>query len=613
MNVSVLFNSFTAGELSPLLAARVDAPSYASGAKRLENAIPMLSGGLRKRPGTWYVDRTNEGLPSFFIDWLLADGTGLLVEVSARGANILFKIRGEDDAVIAGLSYGWGPASGGTDLSRVRYAVAKGAVKPQSGSTDKTPLDWILFSSGQMNNMIFLGKYSAGYQVKEFALTGTSAQAAKAVAFYGGRLCLGGSMASTGSPTRIMLSRVPDSATGKYRYDDFTAGTAAGDAIIIDENDMAGSGIQWIAGGRRLVAATERTTWQDAGEIPAPATFDMNIIEYIGSSELPPKAYKGLMIYAGRSGKSLRALVWRDTSGGSGYADVDLSASAAHLFDSGILDYAVMDYPIPTIWVINGRGELVSCSIQLDAGIAAFARHPLWDGEEGNPFWAFAERLEVARRPRGDVLYVSVRRAETDGDGVVHERRNIERLELEDLTTFDYTESHYVDSGLRVEFAEPTRDITGLTRFIGQKVNVFADGSLFPPVLVKADGSLRLGEKVTKAHVGLGVKTLVELNTGQIPANGTSFGKKRRVEKVTLNLYKTIGGKSGITEKAAESVITQRFGKYEWGAPVVPYTGNVELAASGTIDTEGTVFIIHGECTPFTALAAVERIAVLEA
>ena len=48
--------NFTGGELSPRLWGRTDIQKYASGAKRLINAIVLPQGGATRRPGTRYVD-----------------------------------------------------------------------------------------------------------------------------------------------------------------------------------------------------------------------------------------------------------------------------------------------------------------------------------------------------------------------------------------------------------------------------------------------------------------------------------------------------------------------------------------------------------------------------
>ena len=48
----VLKNNLSSGELSPLLWTRTDVQQYANGAKKLFNAIPLVEGGVKKRPGT---------------------------------------------------------------------------------------------------------------------------------------------------------------------------------------------------------------------------------------------------------------------------------------------------------------------------------------------------------------------------------------------------------------------------------------------------------------------------------------------------------------------------------------------------------------------------------
>lgn len=622
MNVSILYNAFTGGELSPLLAARVDAPNYAAGAKRIENAVPMLTGGLRKRPGTWDAGETAGAARAVLIDRLLTDGANLLIEITAPPAGgLLFVVYDEHDAELSRINYTWTGGPSVPDLTKIRYAQGAGIVP------DKTTRDFILFTSGEYPQMaVFNIKKTAGeylFLASPFELI-NGPEYVKDIAFYGGRLYLGGIISSMGSPTRVMGSRTPNALTGEYRYDDFTYGALAGDAIIIDENDMSGSGIQWVFGARRFLAATNRSTWADNGALPTPASFDMNIIEYAGSADLKPSASKEIVVYAGRDGKTLRALIWQYDSGSGGYIDSDISAQAAHLFASGIVSCAVMDYPFPTIWIVNGAGELISCSINTAAGISAFARHTLGnvlppqpdpEKPDYDPFYARAEYVEAARRGDGDVLYVVVKRNEMTAEGVLRETRRRERLELEELVTADYTESHYVDCGSRVEFPEGLESdvISGLERFRGRYVNVFADGSVFPSVKADAEGVIKLSEKVKKAHVGLPVKTLVSLNTAQIPANGTSFGKKRRVEKALLSLYKSIGGSAGTRESGGEPVITQRFGAYEYGAAVEPYTGDVELYVSGNVDAEGKLFLVHNEPSPFNVLAVVERIAVMEA
>lgn len=48
----LLKNNLSSGELSPLLWTRTDIQQYSNGAKKLLNAIPLVEGGAKKRPGT---------------------------------------------------------------------------------------------------------------------------------------------------------------------------------------------------------------------------------------------------------------------------------------------------------------------------------------------------------------------------------------------------------------------------------------------------------------------------------------------------------------------------------------------------------------------------------
>jgi len=56
-NVAI-YNSFTSGELSPYLDARVDFERYGSGCRTVENFITLPYGGVNKRSGTQYITTT---------------------------------------------------------------------------------------------------------------------------------------------------------------------------------------------------------------------------------------------------------------------------------------------------------------------------------------------------------------------------------------------------------------------------------------------------------------------------------------------------------------------------------------------------------------------------
>ena len=579
------------GETSPLIAARVDSPAHEMGARRMENFIPMLAGGLRKRPGTWYDGNTKDNQKARLIDWLLSDGICIILELTAGFIRVWREYQITQEIPNAYTE---------EQLDKLQYAASANNMWIVHQEQAPMKLTW---DGDEVTVTLptFIGK--------DFT---TENNCPGAVAFDSGRLCFA---ATKNEPNRIYLSRAPDSRTGEDRYTDFTTediyittreteteteeteniSITASHAIVIEENDMHGSRIQWIAANRHFLAATERATWNDTGDIPTPATFDMNIIEYAGSSELQAKGTKEVMVYAGRDGRSLRALVWNENTQGSGYIDMDISERAAHLFGAGIKDFAVADYPYPLIWIVTKAGELISCTINIRGGFLAYAKHPT-DGE--------VEAVAVAPQRTGDAVFFEVKRGE---------ERNIEHLILEDLVNDEFSESHYIDAGERREYSTPTNTITDLMRFAGKKIRVFADGAMGPPVTVNEQGEAEMQTAVTKVHLGLPYKSAFSPNERQIPANGTSVGKKRRIEKITLKIYKSLGGRAGTTEEKSNELITQRFGGYELGSAPEPFTGEIDVTVSGNIDTEGRLVITHEEPVPFTMLALVERVAILEA
>lgn len=571
MNISVLFNTFIGGETSPLLAARIDSQTYAMGAKRMENFIPMITGGVRKRPGTWYNGTTKNNAEARLIEWLLSGGICVILEITAG----TIRIWKEDDTPGQELAATYTAAQ----IAGIKYAASTNSL-------------WLVHPERRPYKLTWDG---ATFSITEPAFTGKNFAASGnfpgSVAFNAGRLCFAG---TASEPNRIYISRAPNSLTGEDRYTDFTAGDNPADAIVLEENDMHGSRLQWITANRRVLAATERAAWSDTGEVPTPATFDMRIIEYSGANSIQAQGTKEIIVYAGRNGKTLRALVWQNNNEGSGFVGMDISQHAAHLLTAGIKDIAIADYPYPLIWIATNDGSLLSCTINIAAGVIAYASHPT----DGN-----VEAVAVAHQAGSDVLYLVIRRGTT---------RNIERLVMEDLVNADYTESHYLDAGELREYETPAKIIYGLSRFAGKKIQIFADGSPELPVEVNREGVAHLQAAVKKVHLGLPYKTVLSPNTPQVPANGTSFGKKRRIEQVKLLLYKSIGGKAGVTEDKTERIITQRFGSYVLGSALEPFTGEVDITVSGNIDPEGKLVIVHEEPVPFTVLALVERIAILE-
>jgi len=609
MNITLLHNMFS-GEISPLIEGRVDSPVKELGARRMENFIPMTTGGIMKRQGTWFGTESAGNSPdkkTRLIEWKLSSGRVLLVEAAELSGGYKVIMLRE-------------PADGKLTFYK---SFSSTHLDPQLKCPDFVIDDdfgWavsgnylcVVNSNSEPFFLVYKDEWRTGESLNVWLpewegspfldAAGNMHSPPRAVAFYAGRLCFGG---FRHSPNKIVMSRPIDSRTGENRYTDFTAfeeneGIVTGaNGIIIEKNDMGGGRLQWLASGKRLLAGTSQATWSDNGRVPnaADIEYDMNIVEYSGTGGVQAKGLKELIVYTGRTGKSLRALLWNQNEYGAGYVDIGISDQAAHLFTSGIKDFAVSNFPFPMIWIVTGDGELVSCTVDIKGGFTAFARHPM-------------ERkinaIAVIKEAENDYIFIETLR-KTGSPYFL-----IEYFSIGDLINDDFNENHFVDCGERKELDPPSDTVDGLHRFNGETVSVFADGAVHPPVRVE-NSTAKLQREASVVHIGYPVKSVFETGERQMPANGTSLGKKRRLEKVTLRLFRSLGGKAGSTSEKADELITKRYGKYEMGSPPEPFTGDIDLTVSGSIDTEGKYIIEHDSPVPFTLLALASRVAVLEA
>ena len=60
MKASPLKDAFNAGEFSPLMAARIRIDKYQNALSLCENMIPMVQGGVTRRPGTIFASEVKD-------------------------------------------------------------------------------------------------------------------------------------------------------------------------------------------------------------------------------------------------------------------------------------------------------------------------------------------------------------------------------------------------------------------------------------------------------------------------------------------------------------------------------------------------------------------------
>lgn len=100
-------NSFIAGELSPTALGRLDLPQYPHSCELIRNAIPLLSGGVYRRPGTLYdseLDATTDYAPRLLPFIVSKDESYLIIISKVVGGNGYAKYVRVSDNISSGSS-----------------------------------------------------------------------------------------------------------------------------------------------------------------------------------------------------------------------------------------------------------------------------------------------------------------------------------------------------------------------------------------------------------------------------------------------------------------------------------------------------------------------------
>jgi hypothetical protein len=145
--------------------------------------------------------------------------------------------------------------------------------------------------------------------------------------------------------------------------------------------------------------------------------------------------------------------------------------------------------------------------------------------------------------------------------------------------------------------------VRGLHHLEGQTVTAFADGQIVTNLVVSG-GAITLPSKAARVQVGLPYTSI--LATQRIEAGGTAGtaqGKTKRLHKIVLRLYASLGGKVG-SGLSNLDLIPYRRGSDLMDEPPPMLTGDTDgLAYNGGYETDGRVWVVCDQPLPFTLIA----------
>ena len=164
---------------------------------------------------------------------------------------------------------------------------------------------------------------------------------------------------------------------------------------------------------------------------------------------------------------------------------------------------------------------------------------------------------------------------------------------------FKFLDSHLSYSGVAVS------SLSGLDHLEGETVYILADGATHATKSV-SDGTISLDRSARKVTVGLPYNSVLQtmrIEGGAGQYEGTAQGKIKRISKVVLRLFETVGAKVGPSLDNLETV-PFRTTSGAMDLPVSTFlAGDKEVEFSDDYNTDGFIFVKQDQALPLTVLA----------
>lgn len=418
------------------------------------------------------------------------------------------------------------------------------------------------------------------------------------VMFFEDRLFFAG---SPSNPQRIDGSKSSSYETFSPTGDTGTVTDDSAIAVTLNASDV--NVIRWMQDDEKgLLVGTVGGEWlvrpSSLSEALTPTNVTAKRSTSFGTANIQAKKTGKACIYVQRAGRKVRELAYVYEV--DGFRAPDMTVLSEHITKGGLVEFDYQQEPFSIIWFVRADGVLVGMTYERDQDVVGWHRHII--GGVFGTGSAVVESIAVIPTPdtTADEVWLIVKRT-IDGNT----KRYIEYI-TQRFDDDDTEDAFFVDCGLTYSGAAADV-ISGLDHLEGQTVQILADGAVHPNRVVTS-GDVTLNAEYSKVHIGLGynsdIKTL-RLEAGS--ADGTSQGKTKRITRVDVRLYKTLGLKYGKDESHLDTV-TFRTSADDMNAPPVLFTGDKAFVWNSGYDIEGQMYFRQDQPLPMTILSIAPQV-----
>ena len=413
----------------------------------------------------------------------------------------------------------------------------------------------------------------------------------RTVAMHEQRLFFGG---NTAEPQTIWGSKIND-------FETFRTGTYDDSALNFTIASSESNAINWMVSQQVLCVGTAGYEYivsaNSADAAITPSSIHIRPQSHFGSKYSRALLANEVTLFIQRQGRKVREFVFQFEK--DGYVSADLTLLADHVTSGGITQIAFQSQPDAILWVVTGDGILAGMTYERGQNVVGWHRHTT-DGVFESVATIYGQGTG------GDEVWCSIRRTV---NGVT--ARYIERMDpayretLEEETKASW---FYVDSGKTFTSVSTTTPVNGLIHLIGKTVSILADGAVVPPQTVSALGQITLPYPASVVTVGLPYTSTLKpmpLDPGQLP-DGSAQGRKFRVNRMVVRIYKSLGGEVEVEEGAWDPIYSRDTADLMGSSPPV-FTGDKTVMVARPYEDKGTIQIRQTQPLPLTILALIPK------
>lgn len=613
-----LKHSFTAGELSPLMNDRVDFERFKNGCRKLQNMVCLTQGPVTRRSGCKFIYSLND-LGIDVNNPLVREVPFIFNELQAYSMIFYMHTDGRVRMVLGTTT------SDGVDGLVVYGDVPIAECPPGTPVTptpgyivsltfpvgwDLTLMDWAqsademyIAQSGLPPHIIKRWDHEC-WELIEVTFTDQPADWSdnfgwpERVTFHQQRLVYAANILKRQT---VWMSKAGD-------FNDFGISSTLvdSDAVTFTLDSGTQNKIQWITSGKSLHVGTLGNEWTVQGNDRTSLTPSNILAQRQTSTGCEPN--KPLLVglttlFVERHGRTVNEFVYDYTF--DSYKTSDMAILSPHVTEKySISDWTYQQSPDSIIWCIRTDGHLLGITYQRQHKVVGWHQHDT-DGE-------FKAVTAIPGNTREDDVWFVVKR-QVEGE----DRYYIEKMD-DRFADDEPTYAKFLDSFVTYEGA-PVSTVSGFGHLIGRTIEVLADGTVHPPVLVDENGDIHLNNTYSVVIGGLNyisevVPNLVDVST---QAMGSSLGRTQRITSIKVDVYRSLGFQYGRKDDSTGEdahVETQPFRVPAnlMGVAVPLHNGwiDIDFPEGFTFDSE--YFVRQNQPLPLTVRGVVDQVEVHE-